>query len=87
MPYSLAVLLAVLRSVVRSRAELQLENLALRQQINVLRRSLEKRPKLSSGDRLFWVSLSRLWRDWPSTLSHRETGNRRGLASLSARLA
>src|SRR6516225_7673671 len=49
-------------------AELQLENLALRQQINVLRRSLKKRPKLSSGDRLFWVSLSRLWRDWPSTL-------------------
>ena len=65
---SLAVLFAVLRSVVRSRAELQLENLALRQQINVLRRSLKKRPKLSSGDRLFGVSLSRLWRDWPSTL-------------------
>jgi len=55
-------------SAVRSRAELQLENLALRQQINVLRRSLKKRPKLSSGDRLFGVSLSRLWRDWPSTL-------------------
>ena len=68
MPISLAVLLAALRSVVRSRAELELENLALRQQINVLRRSLKKRPKLSSGDRLFWVSLSRLWRDWPSTL-------------------
>lgn len=68
MPISLAVLLAALRSVLRSRAELQLENLALRQQINVLRRSLKKRPKLSSGDRLFWVSLSRLWRDWPSTL-------------------
>ena len=68
MPISLAVLLAALGSVVRSRAELQLENLALRQQINVLRRSLKKRPKLSSGDRLFWVSLSRLWRDWPSTL-------------------
>ena len=68
MPISLAVLLAALGSVVRSRAELQLENLALRQQINVLRRSLKKRPKLSSGDRLFGVSLSRLWRDWPSTL-------------------
>jgi len=53
MPISLAVLLAALGSVVRSRAELQLENLALRQQINVLRRSLKKRPKLSSGDRLF----------------------------------
>jgi len=68
MTISLAVLLAALRSIVRSRAELQLENLALRQQINVLRRSIKKRPKLTSGDRLFWVSLSRLWRDWPSTL-------------------
>ena len=68
MPISLVVLLAALGSVVHSRAELQQENLALRQQINVLRRSLKKRPKLSSGDRLFWVSLSRLWRDWPSTL-------------------
>jgi len=53
MPISLAVLLAALGFGVRSRAELQLENLALRQQINVLRRSLKKRPKLSSGDRLF----------------------------------
>ena len=66
---SLAVLFAVLRSVVRSRAELQLENLALRQ-INVLRRSLKKRPKLSSGDRpLLGLPLPRLWRDWPSTLA------------------
>ena len=64
------MLFAVLRSVVRSRAELQLENLALRQQINVLRRSLKKRPKLSSGDRpLLGLPLPRLWRDWPSTLA------------------
>ena len=70
MPISLAVLLAALGSVVRSRAELQLENLALRQQINVLRRSLKKRPKLSSGDRpLLGLPLPRLWRDWPSTLA------------------
>ena len=65
---SLAALLAALCSVVRSRADLQLENLALRHQINVLRRSAKKRPKLSSGDRLFWVCLSRLWRDWRSML-------------------
>ena len=68
MPISLAALLAALSSIIRSRAELQLENLALRHQIGVLQRSARKRPKLSSRDRLFWVALSRLWRDWRSTL-------------------
>jgi len=69
MPISLAALLAALRSIIRSRAELQLENLALRHQIGVLQRSVGKRLKLRSGDRLFWVYLSRIWRDWRSTLA------------------
>ena len=64
----LAALLVALRSIFRSRLELQLENLALRHQIGVLQRSVRKRPTLSSGDRLFWVYLSRIWRDWRSTL-------------------
>jgi putative transposase len=46
-----------------------LENLALRHQIGVLQRSAAKRPKLTSGDRLFWICLSRLWRDWRSALA------------------
>ena len=68
MPISLAILLATLRSIIHSRAELQLQNLALRHQIGVLQRSVRKRPKLTSPDRLFWVYLSRIWRDWRSTL-------------------
>ena len=68
MPISLATLLAALCSVARSRVDLQLENLALRHQINILRRSAKKRAKLTSGDRVLWVCLSRLWRDWRSTL-------------------
>lgn len=68
MPVSLAELLAALGSILRSRAELQLENLALRHQINVLRRSTKKRPQLTPRDRLFWVCLSRIWRHWRSTL-------------------
>src|ERR1700724_1571318 len=59
---SLATLLAPLSSIFRSHAALQLENLALRHQIGVLRRSARKRPKLTSGDRLLWVWLSRIWR-------------------------
>src|SRR5262249_33840619 len=57
------------RSLIRSRIDLQLENLALRHQIGVLQRSLKKRPKLTSVDRLLWVSLSRIWRDWRSTVA------------------
>jgi hypothetical protein len=42
----LATLLATLPSILRSRAVLELENLALRHQIGVLQRSARKRPKL-----------------------------------------
>jgi putative transposase len=68
MPIPLAALFAALWSIVRSRADLQLENLALRHQINVLRRATKKRSKLKSTDRFLWVYLSRIWRDWRSTL-------------------
>lgn len=61
--------LASLSSIFRSRADLQLENLALRQQIGILQRSVRKRPKLTPADRLFWVGLSRIWRDWRSALA------------------
>jgi putative transposase len=66
---SLATLLATLSSIFRSHAALQLENLALRHQIGVLRRSARKRPKLTLGDRLLWICLSRFWRDWRSALA------------------
>jgi transposase InsO family protein len=65
----LATLLSALHSIFRSRAVLELENLALRHQISVLQRSARRRPKLTSGDRLLWVCLSRLWRDWRSVLA------------------
>src|SRR5215469_14140508 len=64
MPTSLLALFVTLRSILRSRVDLQPENLALRHQIGVLQRSVKKRPKLTSMDRLLWVSLSRLWRGW-----------------------
>jgi hypothetical protein len=52
----LATLLTTLSSILRSRAALELENLALRHQIGVLQRSARKRPKLILLDRLFWAS-------------------------------
>jgi putative transposase len=52
---------------VTSRRQLLLENLALRQQIAVLK-ARHPRPKLRSVDKLFWVLLSRIWSGWKQSL-------------------
>ncbi len=44
-----------------------MENLALRQQLAILKRTC-KRPQLQPKDRLFWVLLSRLWCRWREVL-------------------
>ena len=54
-------------STFKSRTALQVENLALRHQLAVLRRSV-KRPKVTSADRLFWAWLCDAWSDWRSSL-------------------
>ena len=64
---ALQLLTALLRQLFQSRAALAAENLALRHQIVILRRSV-KRPRLHRRDRIFWVWLSRLWRGWRSSL-------------------
>ena len=62
-------LLICLRDSVRTRVALQAEVLALRHQLLVLqRRNQKQRLRLSVADRLFWVSLSRVWADWRSAL-------------------
>ena len=43
--------------------QLALENLALRQQLAVYKRTVS-RPPLRRTDRLFWVALARVWADW-----------------------
>jgi hypothetical protein len=57
-----------LATMFKSSAEIRLENLALRQQLVVLRRSAPKRLKLTTADRIFWVWLRRVWADWRSSL-------------------
>src|ERR1700694_4253684 len=64
---ALHVLAAAASSAFKSRATLHLENLALRHQLGVLRRSV-KRPKLTSADRLLWAWLCEAWSDWRSSL-------------------
>src|SRR5579862_1276002 len=60
--------IAMLSSLFKTRAALQVENLALRHQIGVLKRSARKCPKLTAVDRILWVWLSRVWADWRSVL-------------------
>jgi putative transposase len=58
----------VLRLLLLPRSQLVLENLALRQQLAVLRRSVP-RSRLWTRDRLFWVALSRWWAGWKDALA------------------
>jgi putative transposase len=60
-------MLAGMGAFFRSRSDLALEILALRQQVAVLRR---KRPRvlLNSSDRLFWMLLRQFWSSWKSAL-------------------
>jgi putative transposase len=66
-----SVLVALLHSlgfVVRSRASLHLEILALRHQPAVVNRTRRPRLRLTATDRVLWAWLSRTWRDWRSAL-------------------
>src|SRR2546428_146908 len=61
------LLIYAIRAAVRSRSELVLENLALRQQVAVLARS-GKRSRIAGVDRWFWVTLRRYWSRWSEML-------------------
>jgi transposase InsO family protein len=50
-----------------SHRDLTLENLALRQQLAVLRRR-HPQPRFAASDRFFWVILRRLWAGWKRAL-------------------
>src|SRR5215472_442657 len=63
----LQLLVAATAATFKSRTALQVENLALRHQLTVLRRSV-KRPKLIAADRLLWAWPCDVWADWRSSL-------------------
>ena len=57
------VLIALLSAILagfRTRFALQVEIVALRHQLNVMRRSVPSRPKLHASDRCLWILLSQL---------------------------
>ena len=57
----LSALVSLLSFRVRSRASLELELVALRHQVTVLRRRRPGRARLFCADRLLWVWLYRIW--------------------------
>src|SRR5260221_4635769 len=59
--------LGTLVRLLRARRSLLLENLALRQQLAVLKRR-HPRPRLTLVDKLFWVAIRRFWSAWQQSL-------------------
>ena len=57
----LSALVSLLSFRIRSRASLELELVALRHQVTVLRRQRPGQLRLFSTDRLLWVWLYRVW--------------------------
>ena len=63
----LIAILTAVRSSLKSRRQLALENLALRQQLAMLQQSV-KRPRISNVDRLFWILFSKYVGGWRALL-------------------
>ena len=59
--------LETLVRLLRARRSLLLENLALRQQLAVLKRR-HPRPRLDLLDKLLWVAVRRFWSGWQQSL-------------------
>ena len=64
--FALRLLLQLLHALAHSRADLLLENLALRQQVATLRRN--RRPQVRPTDRVFWIALRQSWPRWIDVL-------------------
>jgi putative transposase len=65
-----SLIFAVIRSLgtlLQTHRQLLLENLALRHQLMVLRRTVPK-PRFSNADRFFWIGLRAIWARWHEAL-------------------
>ena len=56
-------LVQLVRLLVADRKRLALENVALRHQLTVLKRSV-KRPRIEDSDRVFWILMMRMLKEW-----------------------
>ena len=59
----ITLLLTLINALLADRSRLALENVALRQQLTILSRSV-KRAKIDDSDRVFWILMRRLVGNW-----------------------
>ena len=64
----LRLLVGILQAVLCARADVVAENLLLRQQLMVLTRPTQRRPRLRAWDKLFWLLARIVRRDWRRSL-------------------
>lgn len=63
----LGLLVNLFQLAVKDRTQLALENIALRHQLAVYKRSV-KRPNIKDGDRIFWLTVMRMLKEWREAL-------------------
>ncbi len=67
MPFQRPLILSIVTSIFKDRADLVAENVALRHQLSCLIHR-GSRPKLRPVDRAFWAMLFRFWDGWRESL-------------------
>lgn len=60
-------LFALVRALLADRKRLMLENITLRHQVTLLKRSV-KRPRIEDSDRILWILLKRAMKEWRETV-------------------
>ena len=65
--FLLTLVVRAIRVALRSRSDVVLENIALKQQVGVLTER-RPRPQLDDADRAFWVAMRSAWRSWARLL-------------------
>src|SRR5262249_20960777 len=64
---TILIVLRTISLILGGYEQVALENLALREQLGIFQRSVH-RPKIRQRDRLFWVCLQKVWKQWRSAL-------------------
>ena len=62
-----SILVSLFRLLLKDRSQLALENIALRQQLAVYKRTVT-RPKIEDRDRIFWLSIMGMLKEWKEAL-------------------
>lgn len=79
----ITLVIKALQVALRSRSSLVLENIALKQQVEALKRK-RPRPQLDDADRAFWVAMRSAWSGWAERLVPPQNPSAFGIIGPSA---